>query len=481
MKTAIIGGGVGGLTTALLLKKKGHDVTIYEKSHRLGGRLGFLERDGFKIDKGPTIVLLPDMLKDVLKEAGVAEEELELIQVDPLYKLNYPDGSHFYKSSNLEKQLKEIQRVFPGEQQNYLNYLKDMKDRFEKGKKAFLDKDFVNKSDFFSYQNMKILLNLKAFHSVKKSASAYFTDPRLQEAFSFQTLYIGGSPNNAPALYSLIPYSEHEHGIWYLKGGYGRLVNILTKHIENHKIPVHLQSEVTSLVFNGKRCTGLTTKGKTEDFDSVVFNGDFPGIHRLVNNEKPKKKRYKASSGCLLLYFGLNKQYEEADVHQFFMPENFQNHMDAVFSSGKLPDHPSIYTFYPSKIDTSLAPEGKSVLYTLIPVPSGDKINWNNQEEFIDRILEEIETRGFPGLRDAVEWMEVRTPEDDQQDGLFQGGSFGIAPTLSQSGVFRPQVKPFSYEGLYSVGASVHPGGGIPIVMQGAKLLSNYMERVMTR
>ncbi|WP_421381299.1 phytoene desaturase family protein [Bacillus salacetis] len=481
MRTAIIGGGVGGLTTALLLKKKGHDVTIFEKSSRLGGRLGFIERDGFKIDKGPTIVLLPEMLKEVMKEAGVAEDELELIQCDPLYKLHYPDGSHFYKYSNLEKQLEEIERVFPGEEENYLRYLKEMKDRFQKGKQAFLDRDFVKKRDFFSLQSIKTLLELKAFHSVGKSTQAYFTHPRLQEAFSFQTLYIGGSPNNAPALYSLIPYSEHEHGIWYLKGGYGRLAEILTKHVEKNGIHVHLQSEVTRLQFTGNRCTGLISNGKLENFDAVVFNGDFPGIHQLVDNEKPRKKRYKASSGCLLLYFGLNRQYDEADVHQFFMPEHFQHHMEAVFSSSRLPEKPSIYTFYPSKIDPSLAPEGKSVLYSLIPVPSGDKINWKNQDDFIEEILDEIETRGFPGFRDAVEWMEVRTPEDDQQDGLFQGGSFGLAPTLSQSGVFRPQIKPFSYEGLYSVGASIHPGGGIPIVMQGAKLLSNYMEREMTR
>ncbi|RIW38958.1 phytoene desaturase [Bacillus salacetis] len=481
MRTAIIGGGVGGLTTALLLKQRGHDVTIFEKSSRLGGRLGFIERDGFKIDKGPTIVLLPDMLKEVLKDAGVNIDELDLIQCDPLYKLHYPDGSHFYKYSNLEKQLNEIERVYPGEQQNYLRYLKDMKHRFQKGKLAFLDKDFVKRADFFSMGNMKTLMELKAFHSVRKSTRAYFTHPRLQEAFSFQTLYIGGSPDNAPALYSLIPYSEHEHGIWYLKGGYGRLADILARHVKEAEIPIHLESEVTRLQFAGNRCTGLVLNGKQKNFDAVVFNGDFPGIHRLINNEKPRKKRYKASSGCLLLYFGLNRKYDEADVHQFFMPEHFQHHMDAVFSSSRLTENPSIYTFYPSKIDSSLAPAGKSVLYSLIPVPSGDKIDWKNQDDYIEGILEELEARGFPGLKEAVEWMEVRTPEDDQQDGLYQGGSFGIAPTLNQSGVFRPQVKPFSYEGLYSVGASVHPGGGIPIVMQGAKLLSNYMEREMTR
>ncbi|TLS36069.1 phytoene desaturase family protein [Pseudalkalibacillus caeni] len=479
MKLAVIGGGVGGMAAALLLSRKGYDVTIYEKAEKLGGRLDFVEKDGYRIDKGPTIVLLPQMLREILFEAGISEEELPLAPCDPLYKLNYPDGSYFYKSSNLADQLKEITRMFPGEERNFIRYLSDMENRFIQGKKAFLDRDFVDKKNFWSIKNISTLMRLKAYQNVHQNAAAYFRHPKLQQAFSFQTLYIGGGPLSSPALYSLIPYSEHAHGIWYLKGGYASLVTTLERHLENRRVVVKKGKNVERILTSGNRCTGIQVDGESNTFDAVIYNGDFPGIHQLLGDtDRKTEKEYTPSSGCLLLYFGLSKKYEEADVHQFFMTDDFEKHMNQVFEEKSIPDDPAIYTFYPSKIDESLAPEGKSVLYTLVPVPSGDHINWSEQSGLVEYVIDQIEERGFPGLREAIEWMEIRTPEDARQEGLYQGGSFGIAPVLSQSGVFRPQLKPFPYDGLYSVGASIHPGGGIPIVLQGAKLLADHMEKV---
>ena len=164
------------------------------------------------------------------------------------------------------------------------------------------------------------------------------------------------------------------------------------------------------------------------------------------------------------------------NVHQFFIGNDYTKHMKDVFTDKKKPENPAFYTFHPSLIDDSLAPEGKGVLYTLIPVPAGSDVDWANEKEWIDGVIDRMEELSFPGLREATEWMEVRTPTDAETFGLFQGGSFGIGPTLFQSGVFRPQVKPFDVKGLYAVGASVHPGGGIPIVMQGAKLLAEQIK-----
>ena len=145
--------------------------------------------------------------------------------------------------------------------------------------------------------------------------------------------------------------------------------------------------------------------------------------------------------------------------------------MKDVFERKMIPEDPAFYTFHPSIIDDSLAPAGKGVLYALIPVPSDTNIDWKNETEWIEQIINCMENLHLPGLREAIELMEVRTPMEDELSGLYKGGSFGIAPTLSQSGVFRPQVKPYPFENLYAVGASIHPGGGIPLVMQGAKLL----------
>ncbi|ANC75689.1 phytoene desaturase [Fictibacillus phosphorivorans] len=478
MNAGIVGGGIGGLITALYLRKQGKEVTIYEKSSRLGGRLNFFEKEGYKIDSGPTIVLLPEMIYEILSEVGIERDELELILCSPMYKLNYPDGSHFYKTSDLPGQLNEIKRMFPGEEQGFLRYVTDMYERFHQGKTAFLDRSFVNRRDFWTPKNLHTLTKLKAYQSVKKLAEAYFSHPRMQEAFSFQTLYIGGSPENSPAMYSLVPFSEHAHGIWYVKGGYGSVVDLLQRKLVEQGVEIRLSTPVEALSLQGNLCNGVVTEEGTHLHDMVIYNGDFPGIHHLIPGPKPVKKNYESSSGCFLLYLGLDRMFDEADVHQFFMTDHFDEHMREVFLQKKLPRDPAIYTFYPSKIDPTLAPEGKSVLYVLVPVPSGETVDWElEKQSYADFIIDSLEKRGYPGLKDSIVWSEIRTPNDALTDGLYQGGSFGIAPTLKQSGVFRPQIKPLPYENLYAVGASIHPGGGVPIVMQSAKHLAKYLER----
>jgi phytoene desaturase len=472
MKTAIIGGGVGGLVTALLLSKRGFQVDIFEKEERLGGRLAFVERDGYRIDEGPTIVLLPEMLMSILDEAGIGRDRYELIPCDPLYTLHFPDGSTYTKFADIQKQLKEIKQKFPGEEENFMKFLEEMNARFLAGKRAFLEKSFVRKRDFWTVRNMKTLWEMKAYQSVQAFTSSYFQDDRLRQAYALQTLYIGGNPLSAPAMYSLIPYSEHEHGIYYVKGGYASLIEVMEEELIARGVRIHKQNPVQAVQTEGNKAKGVTAAGRFIPFDAVVMNGEFPLMASLVQ-KKPKK--YVPSSGCVLFYFGLNKKYEQGEVHQFFMGEDFQQHMKQVFSTKEVPTDPSFYTFYPSLIDPSLAPEGKSVLYVLVPVPSGTHINWEKETAFQERMLNEIERRAFPKLREAVEWMEVRTPKEAAQFGLYEGGSFGIAPAFLQSGVFRPQYKPFEYENVFAAGASVHPGGGIPVVMQGAKLLADYL------
>ncbi len=479
MNIAIVGGGIGGITAALYLTLDGHDVTIYERKAQLGGRISYAQAPGFKVDQGPTIVLLPQMIKDILTEAGVASDVLDAVRCDPLYRIHYYDGTTFDKYSDTDQQLAEISRVFPGEEQHFRDYMKEMRIRYHQGKKAFLDKPFVRKSDFWTVGNLLSLIKLRAHWSVRNDANVFFADPKLQEAFSFQTLYIGGNPDQTPALYSLIPFAEHEYGIWYVKGGYASLIPKLESILLERDARVYLNSDVTEIIVEDGECKGVVVNNKRRNYDRVIMNGDFPTTMPLLRRKfaKRPKRTYQPSSGCLLIYLGLNRCYEDAQVHQFFFSSNFEEMLKAVFKTRKIPESPSIYVFNPSLIDDTLAEPGKSVLYLLVPVPAGKYISWELEaEDFADLIIDEVERRGFPGLRDAIEWREVRSPKQAMQDGLYQGGSFGIAPTLSQSGVFRPQVDPHGIRHLYAVGASIHPGGGVPIVMQGAKLLFAYMQ-----
>ncbi len=466
---AIAGAGIGGMITALLLKKQGFEVSIYEKENQAGGRLSFVEKEGYRIDKGPTIVLLPHMLKGILDEAGVSGDAWELLGLDTLYSIHFKDGKRYTKYKDVDRQLNELSEVFPGEEEGFTKYMEEMRKSFEIGQASFLEKSFTRKRDFWTGKNLKSLLRLKAYQSTKKFAGTFFKDEHLREAYSLQTLYIGGNPQTAPAMYSLIPYSEHEHGIHYMKGGYASLVKVLTNTLQEKGISLYVDSKVEDIHKEHGRVVSIMVNGRTVKVDGLVWNGDFPSAADLLDD----RRNYEPSSGCVLFYFGVDGKYQDSDVHQFFMGGNFDQHMREVFQEKKVPTDPSFYTFNPAVIDSTLAPDGKSTLYVLVPVPSGSHIDWSQESTFIDRMIKNIEARAFPGLTEKMDWMEVRTPNDADQEGLFQGGSFGIAPSLFQSGVFRPQAKPTALENVYATGASVHPGGGIPIVMQSAKLAAD--------
>lgn len=480
MRIAVIGSGVGGLTAALLLRRQGYEVELYEKDAKVGGRLAF-EEDGtgrFRVDQGPTIVLLPELLLDILEEAGVPRGEIELLRIDPLYDFYYPDGSRWTKWQDAGQQERIMEAAYPGGGEDFRRYMQDMEGLFDYGFQAFLSRTFDGPRSFLTPANLAFLLRSRAYRGLRPWTADYFRKERIRDAYSLQSLYIGGSPQQSPALYGLIPYSEHKHGIWYLKGGYGTLAATLERACRAAGITLHLETPVDRVLTESGRCTGIECGGQRIGCDAVVYNGDYPGLSSLLEGERAKRRSYVPSSGCLLVYLGLDRRWENAGAHQFFMPDRHMEHMRDVFRRGKLSAAPSFYAFNPADVDPDAARPGESVLYFLIPVPADENLDWDGEgAELIESVLERAEQLCFPGLREAIRWRRVRTPRDAARAGLYRGGSFGIAPVLSQSGGFRPQVKPLPVERLYAVGASVHPGGGIPIVMQGARLLGRLIEK----
>lgn len=483
----VAGGGIGGMTAALLLANRGHRVTLHERSDRLGGRLRFEEMGRFRIDQGPTIVLLPEMLLSLLREAGVQTERMQLLPCDPMCRIHFADGSTFEKWRDPDRQLAELRRVFPDEAKSFARYMKDHDASFPQGKRAFLDRPFPSARQALSKDSLRLLLKMRAYRSVRARTAAYFRDVRLIDAYSLQTLYIGGSPMRTPALYSFIPYAEQRFGVWYVKGGYAALVPLLQDALVRAGVEIKLHSEITGIPVAGGTARGLTTKDGFLPYDAVVFNGDLPQLSKLVRSgsrpNRRERRRFTPSSGCLLLYLGTNRRWPDAAAHQFFLPDRFDRGLRRMFRDGAMPDSPSFYTFQPTALDPEAAPPGEGVLYVMIPTPPASAPFWQQADvdltvqRLAGKVLQEAERRGFPGLRDAIVTQRMRTPLDAEAEGLYQGGSFGIAPTLRQSGWMRPQFRPLPVDSLYAVGASIHPGGGVPIVMQGAKLLADNIRR----
>jgi phytoene desaturase len=471
MKTAVVGSGIGGLISGLLLSKEGHEVTVYEKESIIGGRLAFVQEGDYKIDKGPTIVLLPEMLLSILSEAGINTDEIEFVRCDPLYNVHFADGQTYTKYADVDKQYEEIKQQFPGDEDGFLRFMNDMDERFTIGKPQFLESSFLKTKDYLNRETLGSLLKLKAYRNVMGNLKHYFHNEKLQTAYGLQTLYIGGNPYTTPAIYSLVSFSEHKHGIYYIKGGYASLLEHVRQACERGGVTIKTSSPVTEIETTGDKATHIVFENHREEIDAVIINGDFPTASKLLKKKAPKS--YKPSSGCVLLYMGVEGKFEEKEMHQFYLNEHFSENMEDIFKNKRIPKEPSFYVFNPSKVDSSLAPRGDSVLYVLIPVPVSDKLDWKKASEFLSNsVVDTMENRGFEELKKRMKWMKVRTPEEAKQEGLYSGGSFGIAPTLKQSGPFRPQVQPFAEKNIFAVGASIHPGGGVPIVMQGAKLVA---------
>lgn len=491
-RVAIVGSGIGGLTAALLLTRQGHEVVIYERAGQIGGRVAFEEEGPYRIDRGPTIVLLPEMLLDILEEGGLPRGSLTLLRCDPLYRVHFRSGRVLTKPAGMAEQAEEIDRLYPGEGKGFIRFMEDMAPLYPQGRTSFLERGYKNGREFFSPANLALMIRLRAYRSLRSAIGQYFRHEELRDAFSLQSLYIGGAPFRTPGIYTMLPYAEHAFGIWMLKGGYGALPQIMARELESRGVQIHTRTEVESLIADAGRCRGVVVQGKEMFYDAVLYNGDFPHLEALLPAAlfkrgslgsggaaepsrmpgKPiRRGSFKPSSGCLLIYAAANRRWPQSQVHQFFLPDSLNRSLHEMFGHGRIPVDSSYYVFNPAVLDDSAAPPGESVLYFLVPVPAAPDKDWEGLAEALaDKVLADAEQRGFPGLTASIVWRRIRTPADAEKEGLYGGGSFGIAPLLSQSGVFRPQQRPYPLKGLYAAGASVHPGGGVPIVMQGARL-----------
>lgn len=486
----VVGAGVGGLTTALRLLRNGWHVTIYEKNARAGGRLGRLSGNGYTFDIGPTIVLMPDVFVRLFEDLGrKLQDYVELQLLDPNYRLHFPDGSHLDATSQLQKMMAELERFAPADVAGYMRYLGDLYKRYAIARYDFIERPMLHKRSLLDPRQLIKLARLRTLRSMDADMARFIKDERLRLALTFQSLYIGIDPFQAPAIYNVIGFMELSYsGVWYCRGGYHAVTDALCRVLAEMGGVLETGCEVAQVLCEGGRATGVRlASGEEKRADAVIINADFASAaQRLVpefaRREYPNRKMASLEQSCsaFVLYLGAKRRYEDAQVHSVYFSRDFKANVKQIFHAKTLPTDPSFYVHVPSRIDPSVAPEGHEAIYVLVPVPNLTAgIDWDSAKRVLrDQVIDRLEVEGFAGLREAIDFEACYTPASwEAQCALRAGAAFGVMPKLLQSAYWRPSLKSKTTQGLYFVGASTHPGGGVPIVMTGARTLEGIMAR----
>lgn len=481
-------------------------MTVLEKNNFTGGRCSLIHHDGYRFDQGPSLLLLPKMFKETFHDldTSLEEEGVELLKCEPNYNLWFGDGEKFELSTDASVMKKEIER-WEGKDgfERYLQWFGEAHRHYELSVREVLHKNFTS---IFNMLRPSFLLNVFALHpfeSIYSRASKYFWTERLRRVFTFGSMYMGMSPFDAPGTYSLLQYTELAEGIWYPVGGFHAVVGALVRICERLGVDIHLNSPVASVLVSddGKTATGVfLSSGKKLEADLVVVNAD---LVYAYNNLFPSSKStsyakslQKRAGSCssISFYWALSRQVPQLNTHNIFLADEYRESFDSIFDRQSIPDEPSFYVNVPSRIDSTAAPKGKDSIVVLVPVghllnsatPRDDSSATSGaglakEQDWVSivkstrrRILQTIETRTKCGPIEALIIHEdLNTPTTwESSFNLDKGSILGLSHSFFNVLAFRPKTKHPEIKGVYFVGASTHPGTGVPIVLGGAKITS---------
>lgn len=410
------------------------------------------------------------------------EDYLELTYLSPFYRIYFHDKSFIDYDANTDRMKEQMAKFNPKDAANYDAFMTYTQQMYEEVITKGLGRTPFSFKKMFEFLPKAIKLN--ALNSTYNVVAKYFKDPRNRFTFSFHPLFIGGSPFRSPAVYLMIPYLEKHGGVWFSKGGMYSLVEALEKVFLEIGGEIRVNSEAEEIGIRGSKVTGVRVNGEFHEMDILASNAHFAHTQLdLLDETKRSKwsnKRVKNldySMSSFLMYMGVRKKYPQLKHHTLILSERYRELVRDIFDRKILPDDFSMYLHAPSITDESMAPSGCESLYVLIPVPNlAGKINWQDKKHvFAKKVLEFLENDfGLEGLQKNLDVFELFTPEDfSSRRNNYLGSAWGVEPKLTQSASFRPANKSNEFENLYFVGASTHPGAGVPGVLLTAEATEN--------
>lgn len=477
----IVGAGPGGLSAALQLAHAGARVTILEKQSWVGGRTATFDQENFRFDIGPTFFLYPRVLQEIFQCIGLdLMHEVPMRRLDPQYRISFAGGDRIDATGDIAAMEAQIASFSPADCGAITRYMRDNRIKLERFR-PILEMPFNGLRDFLSSDLLGALPWLRPHKSLGQELSGYFDDPRLAIAFSFQSKYLGMSPFKCPSLFSILSFLEYEYGVFHPLGGCGQVSTRMAELARQRGVDIHLQEAVTGFTFDGKRPTVVHTNDASYAADAVIINADFAqAMHDLVpdslrrrwTNARIENKKFSCST--FMLYLGIEGRYDQLPHHTIHIAEDYERNLRQIEQDFTLPDKPSFYVQNACISDPSLAPDGHSTLYVLVPVPHAHRNHqWNEtmRRGYRELTLDHLSQIGLSDICQRIVTERCITPQTwESEFGLFRGATFNLAHNLAQMLHRRPHNRFEDLQGVYLVGGGTHPGSGLPVIYESSRI-----------
>ncbi len=479
-RIVIVGAGPGGLAAGMILAHRGFQVTIVEKDAKIGGRTAEIKLGEYSFDTGPTFLHQKFTLDETFAEAGrEASDYLDLIKLDPMTKLTWGDIS-LETTFDQDRMAANIEESFPGHSEGFRRFMEDHAVKLQKIYPV-LQKPYHKISAFCRKELLKVFPYIATTDTVVDVLDRYFPDDNLKLAFTFQSKYLGMSPWKCPALFTILSYTEYRYGIYHTTGGLCKIPEAMAKVFAEEGGELRLNAPVDKVLFDGLQAVGVKLQsGEELHADHVVMNADYAqAMHTIMNGfgkTEPQLRSKKYSCSTFMLYLGLDTIYEDEPHHHIMFADDYQQNIDEISGEETVSDDMSIYIRNSSITDKTVAPEGHSQLYILVPtINCRHGMNWEEtKQEYRDKVLDRIEQRtSMKDLRSHIVEEAIYTPDTWRDSGIFMGATFNLAHTIDQMLYFRPHNKLSGYDNLFLVGGGTHPGSGLPTILESARISSN--------
>lgn len=470
MKSAvIIGSGIAGLAASSMLAKEGYDVLVLEKNDKPGGRINYFDKDGFRFEMGPSWYWMPEVFEKFYNLFGHTSTDFyQLKRLDPSYKVFFKDEVVDIPADyNSYREL--FEHYEPGSSSKLDKFLNDAEFKYNVGMNEFVWKPGKSVFEFADFRIFKSAFKLQLLSSISKEVKKVVSHPFLRQILEFPVLFLGATPQDTPALYSLMNYADIKLGTWYPDGGMYKIAEAFYKIALEQGVKFEFNTEVTGFEYENNKIARVKSSAKTYHCDTVIANADYHHVDQKLLS--PEFKNYNASywesrkmaPSSLLIFLGLNKQVDKLDHHNLFFDADFTKHAHEIYKDASWPSDPLFYVCCPSKSDSTVAPSGKENVFILMPLAPGLEDNQESRDKYYEIILKRLSAHTGEDIFSMVDSKTYFGVNDFINTyNSFKGNAYGLANTLSQTAILKPSLKSKKLSNLYFTGQLTTPGPGLP-------------------